>query len=153
MKKINDILKEQEQEKKEDTSPVLPTSKLTNILCAVFFGDKDISKDDTDIKYGELFCVCHVAENEGFIVRIFNERISVLYKLLQPELFGEMEIDKVYNLEKSIRKEVKNSDMWFILVLTSMPYYENLEEIVEPISLKRNGKIVRIGYERIKEEE
>ena len=64
-----------------------------------------------------------------------------------------MDIDKVYNLEKSIRKEVKNSDMWFILVLTSMPYYENLEEIVEPISLKRNGKIVRIGYERIKKEE
>ena len=88
MTKIKDFLKEQEQEKKEDTSPVLPTSKLTNILTAVFSGDKDISKDDTDIKYGELFCVCHVAENEGFIVRIFNKRISALYKLLQPELFG-----------------------------------------------------------------
>lgn len=156
MTKIKDFLKE--QEKKEDTNPVLPTSKLTNILTAIIFGDKDVSNKDADARNGELFCVCHVAENEGFIVRIFNERISALYKLLQPELFGEMEIDKVYNLEKSIRKEVnrkevKNSDMWFILVLTNMPYYENLEEIVEPISLKRNGKIIRIGYERIKEEE
>lgn len=156
MTKIKDILKEQEKEqaKKEDISPVLPTSKLTNILTAIIFGDKDVSNKDADARNGELFCVCSkFAVEKGFFVRIFNERISASYKLLQPELFGEMEIDKVYNLEKSIRKEVKNSDMWFILVLTSMPYYENLEEIVEPISLKRNGKIVRTGYERIKEEE
>ena len=152
MTKIKDFLKEQEKEqaKKEDTSPVLPTSKLTNILTSIIFGDKDVSNKDADARNGELFCVCHVAENEGFVVRIFNERISALYKLLQPELFGEMEIDKVYNLEKSIKREVKNSATWLQLLFTSTPFYVNREKIVAPISLKRNGKIVRIGYERIK---
>lgn len=149
MTKIKDFLKEQEKEKKEDTSPVLPTSKLTNLIVAILFGDDDVSNTDT---YGELFCSCK-SVGKGLIIHIWNKKISATYKLLQPELFGEMELDKVYNLEKSIKKEVRNSDMWFMLVLTSMPFYADRDEIVEPISLNRNGKIVRKGYERIKEEE